>query len=69
MADAQDTRAGGVQGEGDYESARRYQKEQHEFAKDVGRVQDGAKKAEEALEGPEGEELEKARRETGEGHH
>ncbi len=65
----QKTGAGGVQGEGDYESARRYQKEQHEFAKDSGKVQEGAKAAEDALEGPEGEELERARRETGKGHH
>jgi hypothetical protein len=68
MAD-QNTGSGGVQGEGDYESARRYQKEQHEFAKDSGRVQKGAQEAEDALEGPEGDELERARRETGQGHH
>jgi len=66
---AESRNADGVQGEGDYESARRYQKEQHEFAKDPGRVQKGAKEAEDALEGPEGEELERARRETGEGRH
>jgi hypothetical protein len=55
-----------IQGEGDYESARRYQKEQHDFARhgDVGRK---AREAEEALDGPEGAELERARRETGEG--
>lgn len=69
MADPQNPGTGGVQGEGDYESARRYQKEQHEFAKDAGRVEEAGKAAEEALEGPEGEELERARRETGEGRH
>lgn len=55
-----------IQGEGDYESARRYQKDQHEFAK-KGPVEQKAREAEEALDGPEAEELEKARRETGEG--
>ena len=65
----QNTGSGKVQGEGDYESARKYQKEQSEFAKDAGRVEEGGKAAEEALDGPEGEELERARRETGEGRH
>lgn len=55
-----------IQGEGDYESARRYQKDQHEFAKS-GDVERKAREAEEALDGPEGQELEDARRETGEG--
>jgi hypothetical protein len=54
-----------IQGEGDYESARKYQKEQHEFAKS-GPVERKAREAEDALEGPEAEELERARRETGE---
>lgn len=53
-----------IQGEGNYEAARKYQKEQHEFAKS-GRVEEGAEAAEAALEGPEAEELERARRETG----
>jgi len=55
-----------IQGEGNYDAAREYQKEQHEFAKrgDIGRK---AREAEEALEGPEAEELDRARRETGEG--
>lgn len=55
-----------IQGEGDYESARRYQNDQHEFAQ-KGPVEQKAREAEEALDGPEGEELEEARRETGEG--
>ena len=54
------------QGEGDYESARRYQKEQHDFAEN-GPVEEKAREAEQALDGPEGEDLEKARKETGEG--
>ena len=53
-----------IQGEGDYVSGRKYQDMQHEFAK-KGDVEGKAREAEEALDGPEGEELEKARRETG----
>ena len=53
-----------IQGEGNYDAGRRYQKEQHEFAKS-GKVEPKAREAEDALDGPEGEELERARRETG----
>lgn len=53
-----------IQGEGNYDAARRYRKEQEAFAK-TGPVEQKAKEAEEALDGPEGEELERARRETG----
>lgn len=53
-----------IQGEGNYDAGRRYQKEQHEFAK-KGPVEQKAKEAEDALDSPEGEELERARRETG----
>jgi hypothetical protein len=56
-----------IQGEGDYVSARKYQKMQHEFA-EKGPVERKAREAEEALDGPEGQELESARRETGQGH-
>ena len=55
-----------IQGEGDYVSGKKYQDMQHEFAK-TGDVDKKAREAEEALDGPEGEELEEARRETGEG--
>ena len=55
-----------IQGEGDYVSGRKYQDMQHEFAK-RGDVEQKAREAEEALDGPEGEELERARRETGDG--
>lgn len=54
-----------IQGEGDYEAARRFQDQQHEFAKS-GPVEEKAREAEEALDGPEGEDLERARKETGE---
>jgi hypothetical protein len=53
-----------IQGEGNYDAGRRYQKEQHEFAKS-GKVDQKAHEAEDALDRPEGEELERARRETG----
>jgi len=55
-----------IQGEGDYISGKKYQEMQQEFAQ-KGPVKQRAREAEEALDGPEGAELEKARRETGEG--
>jgi hypothetical protein len=55
-----------VQGEGDYVSGKKYQDMQHEFAK-KGDVEGKAREAEDALDGPEAEELERARKETGEG--
>ena len=55
-----------IQGEGDYVSGKAYQDMQHEFAR-KGPVEQKAREAEEALDGPDGEELEEARRETGEG--
>ena len=57
---------GKIQGEGDYVSGKRYQEMQHDFAKS-GKVDKAAHEAEDALDGPEGEELEKARRETAKG--
>jgi hypothetical protein len=53
-----------IQGEGNYDAARRYQKEQHEFAKS-GKAEKKAREAEDALDSPEGEDLERARKETG----
>ncbi|MBL8553773.1 MAG: hypothetical protein JNL41_05805 [Phenylobacterium sp.] len=59
--------AGGkIQGEGDYISGKKYQDMQHEFAQ-TGPVEQKAREAEEALDGPEAVELEKARKSTGEG--
>jgi hypothetical protein len=58
--------AGKIQGEGDYDAARRFDKEEAEFVK-KGSVEKKAREAEQALDGPEGEELERARKETGEG--
>ena len=55
-----------IQGEGNYDAARRYDKEQQAFAKS-GKVDKAAHEAEAALEGPEAAELERARVETGKG--
>ena len=57
-----------VQGEGDYVSAKKYQQAQSEFAKS-GKVDAKAREAEQALDGPEGAELESARQSTAEGSH
>jgi hypothetical protein len=57
---------GKIQGEGDYVSGRKYQDMQHEFAKN-GPVEEKAREAEEALDGPEAAELEEARKSTGKG--
>jgi hypothetical protein len=56
-----------IQGEGNYDAGRRFQKEETEFVK-TGPVEQKAHEAEEALDGPEAEELERARRETAAGH-
>jgi len=51
----------GVQGEGDYKSARVYKKDVEGFIEKKGsQIPDLAKDAERAVEGPEGEELKKA---------
>lgn len=52
-----------VAGEGDHEAGRRYQ-EQTERFREEGKVEPAAREAKEAVEGPEGTELENARRET-----
>ena len=55
-----------IQGEGDYVSGKKYQEMQHDFAKN-GPVEEKAREAEQALDGPEAADLEKARRDTAEG--
>ncbi len=51
----------GVQGEGDYRSARVYKKDIDSFMKRKGgEINDLAKQAEDALDGPEHDQLEKA---------
>ena len=67
MAGSDTPKAGQVQGEGDYESAKAYDKAQAAFAKDQDKVQRKAREAEAALNGPEGAELEKAREESAKG--
>ncbi|MFM5929928.1 MAG: hypothetical protein ACKOPQ_03365 [Novosphingobium sp.] len=54
-------------GEGNYEAAAEFQREQHEFAKS-GKVEAKAREAAEALDGAEGEELEEARKASADGH-
>jgi hypothetical protein len=54
-----------IQGEGDYDAARTFDAEERAFV-EKGGYERKARDAEEALEGPEGEELERARKETAE---
>jgi hypothetical protein len=56
----------GVQGEGDYISAKRFDDEERSFVKS-GRVDEKAREAADALDGPEGEALEEARKVSAEG--
>lgn len=60
---AENEKMGGVQGEGDYDAARKFDREERAFV-EKGGYERQAKDAEQALDGPEGEELERARRET-----
>jgi hypothetical protein len=57
-----------IQGEGNYDAGRRFQKEERAFV-EKGPVEQKAREAEEALDGPEAEELERARKATGERGH
>ena len=52
-----------IQGEGNYDAARKFDQKQRDFI-EKGEVEKKAREAEEALDGPEGAELEKARRDT-----
>ena len=60
-------REGQVQGEGDYVAGRRFQEAERSFAEKGAVVERKAREAAEALDGPEAEDLEAARRSTGEG--
>ena len=53
-----------IQGEGNYDAARRFREAEEKFVKS-GEVDKKAREAEEALDGPEGADLERARQETG----
>jgi hypothetical protein len=57
-----------IQGEGNYDAARKFDEEERAFVKS-GKVEQKAKEAEEALAGPEAEELERARKAAGERGH
>lgn len=60
--------AGGpdVQGEGNYEAARKFDKEERTFV-ESGKVEAAAKAAKDALDGPEGADLEAARQSSARG--
>ena len=54
-----------IQGEGNYDAARKFDAEERAFVQS-GQVEQKAKEAEEALDGPEGADLERARKEADE---
>jgi hypothetical protein len=56
-----------IQGEGDYISGRKFQEAQHRFAEE-GAVEEAGREAADALDGPEAEQLEKARQDAAKGH-
>lgn len=63
-----DGEMGGMQGEGNYGAARKFDAEERAFVKKGG-VEQKAREAEEALDSPEGADLEQARKESGERGH
>ncbi|MBS0361200.1 MAG: hypothetical protein JSR98_07460 [Proteobacteria bacterium] len=52
---------GGMQGEGNYGAAKKFDAEERAFV-DKGGIEQKAREAEEALDGPEGADLERARK-------
>ena len=66
MADQKSDPSMPLQGEGDYIAAKRFQTEETRFAKE-GPVEQKAREAADALDGPEAEELEAARKASAEG--
>ena len=58
----------GVQGEGNYGAAKKFDAEERAFVQKGG-VEQKAREAEKALDGPEGADLEKARKEADEHGH
>jgi hypothetical protein len=64
MGDANKADGSKIQGEGNYEAARKFDADERAFIK-KGDVKGKAREAEEALDSPEGAELERARKETG----
>jgi hypothetical protein len=63
MGDRKDDMSG-VQGEGNYGASKKFDAEERAFV-EKGGVEQKAREAEQALDGPEGADLEKARKETG----
>ncbi len=57
-----------IQGEGNYDAARRFDEAERKFV-ETGPVEEKAREAAEAVDGPEGEDLERARRESAKGAH
>jgi hypothetical protein len=55
-----------IQGEGNYTAARNFDQAERDFVKS-GKVKDGARAAEQALDGPEGAALEEARIQSAKG--
>jgi hypothetical protein len=68
MADNERKSQPDIQGEGNYDASRKFDRDERSFV-EKGGYEKKAKEAEQAIEGPEGEELERARRETGERGH
>lgn len=54
-----------IQGEGNYDASRKFDRDERSFV-EKGGYEKKAKEAEDALDGPEGEDLERARQESGE---
>lgn len=54
-------------GEGNYKAAQHYREAQEDFAADKAKVKDKAREAADALDGAEGEALEKARQDSAKG--
>ena len=54
-----------IQGEGNYDAARKFDAEERAFV-EKGGIEQKAREAKDALDSPEGEDLERARKETGE---
>jgi len=65
QTDKQTPKAGkpDIQGEGNYDASRKFDAEERAFV-EKGGYEKQAKEAEDALDGPEGAELERARKET-----
>ena len=66
MANTPHTQDSGIQGEGNYDAARKFDQDERDFIKKGG-VEKKAREAEQALDGEEGADLEKARKDSAKG--